>query len=113
MCAVFMVLTLCSCARVIRSPHDEITMYSWHRECENGNVISLSFDGDDAVFSAKNDRFSLHISGYCLVGDDRLVIFDRKTQVNHSFSYILHGDCVELSCYGGTVKLDKIIGDNS
>ena len=100
-------LSLCSCKRVIRSPADELTMSSWSADMKNGNRLSLSFDADEAVFTAENPDFTLVISGYCLTDDEGFVICDEQTQLNYSFTYILHGDSIELSRDGSTVILDK------
>ena len=100
-------LSLCSCKRVIRSPADELTMSSWSANMENGNRLSLSFDADEAVFTAENPDFTLVISGYCLTDDEGFVICDEETNLNYSFMYVLHGDSLELCYDNATVTLDK------
>ena len=98
---------LCSCTRVVRSEKDEITMFSWYSELDNGNKLSLSFGEDEALFNAENDGFSMEISGYYLIDDERFVIFDEDTKMDYTFIYKLHGDRVELSFGDGTITLDK------
>ena len=104
---VFVVL-LSGCTRVINSPSDELKTYSWSGEWENGNTAELSFDDDNARLVVHNEAFDLMIKGLCIVTDDSLVICDEESGRNAVFSFILHGDRVELSYNGGKVSLDKI-----
>ena len=109
MLCVFLVCTvLCGCERVVRGPRDEITMFSWRGELDNGNIVSLVFSGDSAVLRAVNGDYTLDVSGICLVDDEGFVICDEQTEMNYVFRYILHGDCVELSYGDGTITLDKV-----
>ena len=108
MCCIALVsASLCACERVIRGPADELTMFSWSSDFDNGDRVSLSFDGVNAVFGARGDGLDLDISGYCLVGDESFVICDEDTSCSYRFGYTVHGDSVELSYDGGAVTLDK------
>ena len=100
-------LLLSSCSRAVRSPADELCMSSWNSELDNGNIISLIFNDDTAVFRAENQAFTLIISGIYIIDDDTLIISDTDTMMNYSFGYTVHGDCAELTWGGGTVRLDK------
>lgn len=99
---------LCSCSRSVRSPSDELRMYAWSAELENGNRVSLQIDDDKARFTASNDAFTLTVSGAYLIDDELLVISDEATRMNYSFRYQVHGDSVELSCGDGTIILQKL-----
>lgn len=103
------VIALSSCTRMIRSPADELQMYRWSGQMENGNRMELSFHEQTACFTAQNEDFSLKIEGVCLIDDTTFVICDTQTKMNYDFSYLLHGDCVELTHENGTVELQKII----
>lgn len=109
MLSLLICMLLCSCSRAVRSPADELCMYSWSSVCDNGNRLSLSFDEDTAVFKAENDSYNVIVSGIYLLDDERLIISDVDTMMNYVFAYIVHGDCVELSFGDGTVTLDKVI----
>lgn len=100
-------LLLCACSRVVRGPSDELCMYRWGSQLDNGNVIELIFDDDKAALSVRNDSFELNVSGIFFIDDENLIISDAATQMNYGFTYLLHGDSVELTYGGGTVILDK------
>ena len=104
--AALMIL-LTGCTRVIESPSDELRMYSWYAEFDNGNTASLSFEDEKAFFSAENEDFSLNLSGLSVMTDDRIIICDDNSRMNYTFGYELYGDRVELSCNGSTITLDK------
>ena len=101
-------LSLTGCRRVVDSPADELRMYAWYGESENGNTASLSFDENKASFEAKGDDISLSLSGLCILTDDRMIICDTDSKMNYSFGYDLYGDRVELSYNNSVLPLDKI-----
>lgn len=100
-------MMLCGCRRTVDSPADEIVLYEWRSELDNGNTVSLSFSDDRAAVTAVNDSFKLSVSGYCAVYDDRFIISDTRTKDNYTFYYRLYGDRVELTYDGGTISVDK------
>ena len=105
LCAVIM---LASCIKTINSPADELQMYSWSGESENGTVVSLTFDGSNGDLNIEYYGDSdLKISGLCIVSDDSLIICDEVSGANYTFNYTLHGDRVELSYNGSTLTLLK------
>ena len=107
-CVTLICLSLSGCRRVIRGPRDELVMYSWGADMDNGNKVSLVFDGDKAAFRAENDAFTLEVGGVYLIDDESLIICDEATYMNHRFDYTVHGDCVDLSFGDGTITLDKL-----
>lgn len=105
--AILIGVLLCGCTRTIRDPADELTMFSWEAESENGSCVQLSFDDNTARFTAQNDTFVLSIDGVYLIDDTTIVISDAQTLMNYSFTYLVHGDSVDLTYGGGTITLDK------
>ena len=101
------VTALSACARVIRTPADELSLYRWRGELDNGDSAELSFDGDDASLELKGEGLALTLCGNYALTDDTLVICDRASGMHYSFGYRLFGDRVELSSDGGAVSLDK------
>lgn len=102
------VLLLTSCTQVISSPSDEIRMFRWHGEYENGNAADLSFSDNDAVLSLTLSDHTTEFSGLCVTTDDRLIICDKTDGSNYAFGYRLFGDRVELSYNGAVLTLDKV-----
>lgn len=100
---------LCGCRRVIETPRDELVQFSWYTEEENGNILSLSFSGEGAAdLTIEGGAEPLTLSGLCAVYDDHFVICDTRTEYLYTFSYVLHGDCIDLTFDEGTVTLDKV-----
>ena len=110
---VLLMIVLCAlistaCVRTINTPVDELRMYSWRGEYENGNSAELSFNGSNGTFRVTNRDFSFELSGLCVMTDDRMILCDDASTVNYSFGYRVHGDRVELTYNGSTLSLDKI-----
>ncbi|MBQ3284134.1 MAG: hypothetical protein IJH40_00705 [Ruminococcus sp.] len=103
------ICTLClvSCTRVINRASDELRMYDWRCEEDNGCIVSLSFDDTDADLNIGNDAFSLDICGLCIADDDSLTICDVGSGKNYNFKYQLYGDRVELRFGSGVLELKK------
>ncbi|MBQ3265565.1 MAG: hypothetical protein IJH07_07285 [Ruminococcus sp.] len=101
------VMTLVSCTRIISSPADELRMYSWRGEAENGSTAALTFDDTDGSFVIENDDSSLTLSGLCFADDEKIIICDDESGQNYTFAYRLYGDRVELTYDGSTLTLDK------
>ena len=108
MIAVSLALCLSSCCRVVRGPAVEITMFSWYCEQDNGNTLKLSFHDNKADFFANNSDFSLSLSGTCMIDNSSFVICDEETGFSFPFTYVLHGDSLELTFGDGTLTLDKV-----
>lgn len=100
-------LFLSGCTPVINSARDEIRLYDWIGEYENGNRAELSFSGTNAQFTVTNPDFKLDISGLCSLTDDKLLVFSEQNQLCYEFSYVLHGDSVELYYHGDPLILEK------
>ena len=100
-------MLLSGCSRVIRGPRDEIRLYDWVGEFDNGNTAELSFCDSDAAFMVENSDFTLDIIGLCSLTDDSIVIIDDTDDISYEFEYELHGDSVELCYCGDTVTLEK------
>ena len=105
LCAVCILLS--GCTRVIRGPRDEIRLYTWESDMENGNTVSLTFHDSHATFSVINTDFTLTISGLCSLTDDSIVIIDENDGVGYSFDYTLTGESIALSYRGDTIELGK------
>lgn len=101
-------LSLTACSRAVRSPADEIAMYSWRGELESGKTAHLRFSDREAYLTARGEDFELEVSGVCAIYDDSFVIYDSQTHNDYSFYYTLRGDSLELSYAGGAIELDKI-----
>ena len=99
---------LSACTRVIENASDELKMYHWACEEENGSQISLSFEDTDARLTVENEAFSMNIEGLCIADDDSFTICDSKSKNNYTFGYQLYGDRVELSFGSGMITLDKL-----
>ena len=100
-------LMMTACVQTVASPKDEIRLYDWAGEYENGNAVSLHFSDRNADFCAVNKDFTVDISGVYSVTDDSLVIFDDDKGVGYEFAYQLHGDSLELSYHGDSIVLEK------
>ena len=105
--ALILLMLTAGCTRQVRSPCDELQMNRWGTQTQNGNVLELTFDDRRAVFSAVNDSFALTVSGVFSADDTTLVIYDDATGMPFRFSYMLHGDGIELTYRDGTVLLNK------
>lgn len=110
---LILVLILCmfthvACTPVIRNSADELTLYHWRCEEENGKTADLSFDGDDGCLSVSSGGAELTIRGIYAVTDDSLLICDRSTGSDYRFGYRLYGDRIELSSNGSAITLQKI-----
>lgn len=102
-------LLLCSCTKVIVNSADELTSYSYSKEFENGNIVSLSFDENNATLSMKTKRGDKAvISGFCEISDSEFVIFDSKTYVSYPFGYRVHYDSVDIMYDTNVLTLDKL-----
>ncbi len=103
------VFILSGCTRSVKGRSDELRMYDWQSEFDNGNTVSLSFDGSDATLIIVNDDHTLDISGLCAIDNESFVIFDENSDTNFAFDYKLYGDRVELSADNGTISLKKLM----
>ena len=97
-----------ACSRVIDSPADELSLYRWRGEYENGNSAELYFDGDNGYLSLRGEDIDLDLSGLYVVTDDSLIICDDRSGVHYNFAYRLHGDRIELFSNDGSVVLAKV-----
>lgn len=104
---IMCVMLLCGCSREIRSPADELCIYSWSRTFDNGNTASLRFEGDNGCLSVENDDFTLDICGIYAVTDDSLLICDRASHEHFTFGYRVYGDRIELQSGDGVLELYK------
>lgn len=95
---------LFGCTRVITDASDELVMNAWGKSFDNGAEVSLMFDDDKATFSYHNGDIEAEISGVYVVSCDAFTICDDE---NYTFSYILHGDSLELSYNNSTIILEK------
>lgn len=102
-----MCILLSGCTRIIRGPRDEIRLYTWESELENGNIITLSFSDSKADLIVKNSDFDLRLYGLCSLTDDSFVIINEDDGIGYRFDYSLTGDHVALSYRGDTVNLEK------
>lgn len=100
------VLSLSGCVKSIQRPSDELKMYTWSGEFDNGADVTLSFSQTSGYLDIESES-PLHIGGLCMLTDDNLLIFDDNSGMNYSFGYHLYGDRVELSRDGSVLTLKK------
>lgn len=105
---VIVLLMLSGCQRVVENYGDELVMSSWVGELENGNTLTLRFDGNFATLSVTLfDKKTASVSGLCEISDSAFVIHDSKTKTPYAFTYIVHFDRVEIVYGENTVSLYK------
>lgn len=104
---LMVVLSLSSCVKSIQRPADELKMYTWSSDFDNGVDVTLYFTQTDGYLDIEGDDEPLHIGGLCMLTDDDLLIFDDDSGMNYSFGYRLYGDRVELSRDGSVLTLKK------
>lgn len=102
-----LLLLLCGCTPKIDSARDEIRLYDWVGEYENGKRAELSFTDSNAEFTMSDPDFELTVSGLCSLTDDTLLIFNDHNSLTYEFTYTLHGDSVELFYHGDPLILEK------
>lgn len=112
-CLVILVVAMClllsSCQKVIVTPADELTSYQYKSEYENGNVVSLYFEGDKATLDMVTKRGErAQICGFCEISESDFVIFDSKTGVAYPFGYTVYYDRVDIMYDENVLSLDKI-----
>lgn len=108
-CVLLFSLFLFGCVRVIRDASDELTLNVWGKTLDGGVAVSLHFEDDNAVFSVvTDDGKERTLSGLCVLDTEEFVILDEETENNYPFSYVVHGDSLELTYGGSTLLLDKI-----
>ena len=103
-CCLFCVMmTLCGCSASGES--GELISRNWSAKLEGGGEASLRFDGEYAEFALKNGGEQDVIKGKYVADDSALVIFDGAMCQNYHFDYVPHGDMLEISYNGGTIKM--------
>lgn len=105
----FMLIIMSGCSAQVRNFSDELTLNSWHTTFDNGNEISLTFDGDFATLTMQvSDNEKYEISGICECDDSSFIIYDSKYNIPYAFNYVVHYDRVELTYNKNTVSLEKV-----
>ncbi len=103
------VMFFCGCTtEEITSPADELMSYSWEKTDKFGKELSLSFSEDTATVKISLSDYDYSITGTVLVDDETIKIFDENLKQTYSFSYVLYGDKVEITCDDKTIELDKV-----
>lgn len=100
-------ILFCGCTPTVNGPRDELRLYDWVGEFDNGNKAELSFCDSIAAFTVDNSDDPLDIIGLCSLTDDSIVIIDDVYDMSYEFDYQLHGDCVELCYRGDSITLKK------
>ena len=86
------VLTLTSCGKqVINCNADEIKLFSWSFNGEQGLSANLEFENDNAVLTIDNNDKHCTIGGLCIIGENSLLIADNSLQKDFLFDYKLSG----------------------
>lgn len=107
--AFIVCFSFCSCQRVIENKKDEVEQNLWQSEFENQNTVTLRFDDINATFTVEdNERLKLFIHGMFFIDDESIYIIDDETHTAFSFSYILHGDRIELIFNEKKIELSKL-----
>ncbi|MBQ4128438.1 MAG: hypothetical protein IJD68_01540 [Ruminococcus sp.] len=104
-----MLFTFCGCSRNVVNCADELVLNSYYKELDNGNNISLSFNGDEATLKLELiDGSSQKISGFCELSNSDFIIYDKETLMPYAFSYVVHFDGVDIVYDSNTVSLYKV-----
>ena len=104
-CLFCVLMIFCGCSKSASGESFELTSRRWSAKLEGGGEASLSFDGDNAEFALKNGVEQDVIKGKYVADESALVIFDGAMCQNYHFDYVPHGDMLEISCNGGTIKM--------
>lgn len=99
-----------SCGQIVQNASEELKLYEWQRENENGTKISLRFSEDTAFLSIQGDEdIACEISGLCVTDGNTFFISDISMMKNVSFTYKVYGDHLDLTYGGSTVSLEKTV----
>ena len=111
LCVLFCLLLIfvfSGCQQVVVNNADELTMYSWESEFDNGTIVSLTFDENVATLHILlSDGSEKQIKGLCELSESAFVIHDSLTKKPYAFSYIVNFDRVEIVWDENTVSLYK------
>ena len=101
-CVIFI---FCGCSKSASGSVAELTQRRWSAKLEGGGEASLSFSGDRAelIMSSGDEREV--IEGEYIADESAFVIFDKPICRNYSFTYVPHGEKLELTFEGGTIEM--------
>lgn len=100
-----MIIIFSGCSKSESGSVAELTQRRWSAELEGGGEASLSFSGERAelVLSSGGEREV--IEGEYIADESAFVIFDKQIFRNYSFTYVPHGENLELTFEGGTIEM--------
>ena len=104
-CALGLILILCGCSKSSLGESAELAAHEWHAETEGGGKVSLSFNGDRARFTLENGGDTEVIEGEYAADESCFIIFDSSVCQNYRFEYTPHGETLEISYEGNTIKM--------
>lgn len=108
--ALVCMLWCSSCSQIVQTSSEELKLYEWQRDNENGTQIFLRFSEDTALLSIQGDKeVTCEITGLCVANEETFVISDTSMMKNISFNYKVYGDHLDLTYGGSTISLEKVV----
>ena len=104
-CLLCVMMLFCGCSKSATGESSELISKNWSAKLEGGGEASLRFDGENAEFALKNGVEQDVIKGKYVADESALVIFDGAMCQNYHFDYVPHGDMLEISYNGGTIRM--------
>lgn len=106
---LFTALLLTSCTRVTLDKADEIRMNTWSAELENGSVVTLSFQDDNAEFkiNGKDKDARADLKGLCVIDDKKILIYNQSESESYFFDYKIKNNTLILNYNGGSMILTR------
>lgn len=101
-CVIFI---CCGCSKSASGSVAELTGRSWHTKLDGGGEASLSFSGEHAKLVMSNGGVQEIIEGEYIADESAFVIFDKPVCRNYSFTYVPHGETLELTFDRGTIEM--------
>ena len=104
---IIIMFFLTSCTQVIMNTADEIRQNNWSAKPENGSVITLRFNDDNAEFriNSKDPDVCAEIKGLCFIDDKRIYIYNQIENEPYIFEYKLKNNQLILKFIGGKLVL--------
>ena len=102
---ICLIFILCGCSGSTSGCAAELTERSWHAKLDGGGEAHLGFCGERAELTVSDGGERQIIEGDFIADESAFVIFDKSVCRNYSFTYVPHGDKLELTFDGGTIEL--------
>ena len=102
LCVIFI---FSGCSKSASGSVAELTQRRWSAKLDGGGEASLSFSEDRAELIMSNGGEREVREGEYIADGSAFVIFDKPVCRNYSFTYIPHGEKLELTFEGGTIEM--------